>query len=123
MKKTIIAVTLAAILIMALGVAVYAEGIETTAPQWFTDMITWKKDQIKQAVDAGQLTEAQAKLYYERIDQMEKFHIQNGFPNMMGSGSGLGACGRGYNKDAQNNNINFGPGMMNGGFQMMRGRL
>jgi hypothetical protein len=122
MKKTFIALTLVAVLIIALAISVYAEGVETTTPQWFKDMITWKKEQIKQAVNAGQLTEEQAKLYYERIDQMEKFHIQNGFTNMMGSGLGSG-CGRGNNKDIQNGNVNFGPGMMNGGFQMMRGRL
>lgn len=116
MKKTMIAVTLIAILVIALGISVYAESIETEAPQWFKDMITWKKDQIKQAVSAGQLTEEQGKLYYSRIEQMEKFHIQNGFTNMMGSGSKFGSCGRGFNKDIQNSNFNFGPGMMNRGF-------
>lgn len=123
MKKAIIAVTLVAILVLALGISVYAESIEATAPQWFKDMITWKKDQIKQAVNAGQLTEAQAKLYYERIDQMEKFHIQNGFSNMMGSGSRFNNCSNGFINDTQNGNVNFGSRMMNGGFQMMRGRL
>jgi hypothetical protein len=115
MKKTFIALTLVAVLIIALAISVYAEGAETTTPQWFQDMITWRKEQIKQAVNAGQLTDEQAKLYYERIDQMEKFHIQNGFTNMMNPGSGLGSgCGRGNNKDVQNSNVNFGPGMMKG---------
>jgi len=120
MKKTIIAITLTAVLVIALSISVFAEA-DTTAPQWFKDMITWKREQIKQAVAAGQLTEEQAKLYYDRIDQMEKFHLQNGFTNMMGRG--VGSCHGSFNGSTQNSNINFGPGMMNGGFQMMRGRF
>lgn len=114
MKKTYIALTLAAILVIAFGVSVFAEANVTNTPQWFKDMITWKKDQIKQAVISGKLTEEQAKLYYDRIEQMEKFHIENGFTNMMGNGSG--SChGASSNKGSlQNNNSGFGQGMMRG---------
>lgn len=110
MKKTLIALTLAAILVIALSVAVFAE-TDATAPQWFQDMITWKKAQIKQAVAAGRLTEEQAKPYYDRIDQMVKFHTENGFTNMMGTGAG--SCHGGLNGGTRSGKINFGSGMMN----------
>ncbi|HYE08641.1 MAG TPA: DUF2680 domain-containing protein [Patescibacteria group bacterium] len=116
MKKTFLALTLVIILVVAFALSVYAESDTTATPQWFKDMITWKKDQITQAVKAGQLTEEDAKLYFDRIDQMEKFHLENGFTNMMGTGFG-GCGGTAFGRsDFQNTNYGFGPGMMRGRF-------
>ncbi|MDF2890985.1 MAG: hypothetical protein K0R80_1352 [Clostridia bacterium] len=115
MKKTFLVLTLVIILVAAFAISVYAEE-STEMPQWFKDMITWKKDQITQAVKEGQLTEEDAELYFERIDQMEKFHLENGFTNMMGTGFG-GCGGTSFGRgNVQNTNNGFGPGMMRGRF-------
>ena len=105
MKKSILLLSLAVILVLGLAASVYADSTQAATPQWFKDMITWKKDQVKQAVSAGQLTEEQAQLYYDRINQMEKYHSQNGFNGKQG----FSHCGNGY-------------GGFNGG-GMMRGRF
>ena len=101
MKKIVVLLTLASILALMLSTFVFAE--ETSnAPQWFKDMMSWRKAQVEQALKDNAITEDQAKLYYEHFDQMEKFHAENGFP----SGMGYGTChGRGAGSG-------FGPGMM-----------
>jgi hypothetical protein len=74
----------------------------SSVPQWFQDMISWRKAQVDQAVQNNTITQDQAQLYKERIDQMEKFHTENEFPE----GMGFGACNGG------NVRSGFGPGMM-----------
>lgn len=105
MKKTIV-LAVAALLILSLGVIAFAE-TENETPSWFTEMIKWKKDQVKQAVDTDQITEEQAKYWNERIDSMEKFHNENGF-NFSG---GCGGFGRGAGRGPGKGFGGFGPGM------------
>lgn len=104
MKKTII-LTLAAVLVLSLGVMAFAENTNE-APDWYKDMIKWKKDQIQQAVTNEQITEEQAKYWNERIDTMEKYHEENGFNFPGGCGGSGRGRGRGFG--------GFGPGMQGG---------
>jgi hypothetical protein len=101
MKRILAIVAIAAILSLMLATFVFADE-NTDVPQWFKDMISWKKAQVDQAEKDGTITKAQAELYKNQIDQMEKFHTENGFPGQMKPG-GFGGCG-------------FGRGMMGGGY-------
>lgn len=95
MKRMAIFIMVTA-LILSMGIVVFAETTDNgDAPQWFTEMIQWKKDQLKEAVDSNTITEDQAKFFNERIEYMEKFHGENGFDFPAGcAGGGFG--GRGY---------------------------
>jgi hypothetical protein len=101
MKRILVIITIASILALMLSTFVFADE-SSSVPQWFQDMISWRKAQVDQAVQNNTITQDQAQLYKERIDQMEKFHTENGFP----SGMGFGACHGG------NSRSGFGPGMM-----------
>ncbi len=108
MKKlcTILVVTL--LLTFALAVTVSAE-TENNAPEWFADMMAWKKAQVEKAVDEGLITKDQAKVYIEQIEAMEKWHAENGIP----FGSGFGGC---------HGQVNGQSGFKGGyGYGMMRG--
>ena len=94
MKKIIILITIASILALTLSTFVFADD-SSSLPQWFKDMISWRNAQIYQSVKDNAITEEQAQLYRNHIDQMEKFHEANGFP----AGMGFGGCrgnGAGY---------------------------
>lgn len=96
MKKIIILITIASILALTLSTFVSADD-GSSLPQWFKDMISWRMAQIDQGVKDNTITEDQAQLYRDHIDQMEKFHESNGFP--AGMGMGFGGCrgnGAGY---------------------------
>ena len=93
MKKIIVLITIACILALTLSTFVFADDA-SSLPQWFKDMISWRKAQVDQAVKDNAITEEQAQLYRNHIDQMEKFHEENGFPAGMGMGSG-GCIGNG----------------------------
>lgn len=115
MKKIIAITTAALVLTIALASAAYAaDKIET--PQWFKDMITWKKDQVDQAVKDGKLTEEEANEWKEHFDEMEEWHNENGFG--YGYGPGFGGCGRGFRGgyapgyNQQSYRGGYGPGMM-----------
>lgn len=101
MKRLVAIITIASILALMLSTFVFAADNSST-PQWFKDMISWRKAQIDQAVKDNVITEDQAKLYKDHFDQMEKFHAENGFP----SGMGYGAC------HSSSAGSGFGPGMM-----------
>lgn len=107
--KKIIVLAVAAILVLSLGVMAFAQN-SNEVPSWFTEMIKWKKDQVKQAVDNKQITEEQAKYWNERIDSMEKFHQENGFNFPGGCGGFERGTGRGPGKGCGG----FGPGMQGG---------
>lgn len=107
MKKAIM-IILAAVLILSIGVIAFAETANET-PDWYQEMIKWKKGQIQQAVENEEITEEQAKYWNERIDSMEKYHEENGF-NFPG---GCGGFGRGQGKSFGRG---FGGPGMQGGF-------
>jgi len=116
MKKTVALVTIVAIISLMLVTFVQADD-NANLPQWFKDMISWRKAQIELAVKDGTLTSEQAELYKNHIDQMEKFHSENGFTNGMGNG----ACGG--SRSGNNTGYGFGRGMMGvgNGYNMMNG--
>ncbi|MDK2919064.1 MAG: hypothetical protein PWQ37_1797 [Candidatus Petromonas sp.] len=105
MKKGI-ALSLAAIVVLAMGVVAFADSTNEV-PQWFNDMIKWRKAQVDQAVKDKVITEEQAKYWKDRLDYMEKFYNENGF------GYGFpGACHGGYGGFGRG--FGYGPGMMSG---------
>lgn len=106
--KKIIVLTVAALLVLSLGVIAFAE-TENETPSWFTEMIKWKKDQVQKAMQNEQITEEQAKYWNERIDSMEKFHSENGFNYP----AGCGGCGRGTGRGPGKGFGGFGPRMKN----------
>ncbi|MHB1392388.1 MAG: DUF2680 domain-containing protein [Clostridia bacterium] len=107
MKRIVALVTIIAILSLMLATFVHADD-NANLPQWFKDMISWRKAQVELDVKDGTITNEQAKLYKDHIDQMEKFHSENGFTN----GMGFGACGG--SRSSNNTGYGFGRGMMNG---------
>ncbi len=88
MKKILAIVTVVAIISLMLATFVQADD-NGSLPQWYKDMMSWRKAQLELAEKAGTITTEQAELYRSHIDQMEKFHLENGFTN----GMGHGACG------------------------------
>ncbi|MFT9497422.1 hypothetical protein [Anaerosolibacter sp.] len=105
MKKmfTILAVSL--LLTFALGSFALAE-VKDEVPQWYQDMISWKKAQVKQSVQDGYLTEEQAKIYNAQLDASQDLNTPNGY------GWGYGGC-HSYG-NTTNYRGGFGPGMMRG---------
>lgn len=101
MKRLVVIITIVSILALMLSTFVFAD-TNSDVPQWFKDMISWRNAQVDQAVQDNTITQDQAQLYKEHIDQMEKYHTQNGFP----SGMGFGGCNGG------NAGYGFGRGMM-----------
>lgn len=97
MKKVLV-ISLIAIFVLSMGAMAFADAANTT-PEWFNDMIKWRKDQVKEAVKDEVITKDEAKYWNDRIEYMEKFHRENGFE----AGGCFGQGGRG-----------FGPGMMGG---------
>lgn len=107
MKKVLIVLTIVALVTASLAsFALAAEKNET--PQWFKDMISWKKEQIDQALEDGEISKEQAEAWKDHMDDMEKWHTENGFNygNM-----GFGACHGGFGKGPGFRG-GFGPGMM-----------
>ena len=83
MKKFMI-LSIVAVLALSMGMVAFADGSEET-PQWYNDMIEWRKEQVNEAVTNGEITEEDAKYWNEQIDEMEEHHNEYGFgPGMMG---------------------------------------
>lgn len=87
-----------------MGGAVYAQSGSAT-PEWFTEMLQWKKDKVEEAVNNGDLTKEEAERYNERFDDMEKYHEENGFDdypqrNKEGRGFGRHMGGKGFGRGA-----------------------
>lgn len=113
MRKLVSIVTIIAIISLMAATFVFAEE-NANVPQWFKDMISWRKAQVEQAEKNGDISEDQAELYREHIDQMAKFHEENGFPYIMGFRRPGGCGGNFYNNNinAGNTGYGFGRGMM-----------
>lgn len=88
MKKMMMMVLVIASLLVT-GLVVYAESDEVEIPEWFNDMMEWRRDEIDQAVEDGSLTEEEAEARLEKMDEMEEFHLEEGFDNY-----GEGSCPR-----------------------------
>jgi len=100
MRKLLVLAFLAVSLIIS-GVVVYAETEEV--PEWFNEMIEWRKAQVSESLEAGDLTQDQADAWIQHFDDMKEFHEEVGFEGMGGCRRGQGFAGRG-----------FGPGRGNG---------
>jgi hypothetical protein len=83
-------------LVLSLGIGsmlVYADTdkpLEFVSPQdsqgeiqdrenWFKERMGWRKNQVKEALEDGLITEEQSKKWEEHFTYMEKFHSENGF--------------------------------------------
>ncbi|MTI55464.1 DUF2680 domain-containing protein [Geosporobacter ferrireducens] len=108
MKKSVLILTVIALMVTVFATAALAAEKEES-PQWFKDMLQWKKEQVEEAVKDGTITAEDAKLFYERFDAMEKYHEENGFTM---NGMGFGSCRGGlFNKAGGRGG--FSGGMMN----------
>lgn len=107
MKKLML-VTLVIVFVLSMGVLSFAETNITETPDWYEDMLKWRKDQVEGALDQGLITEEQARLWNERMEYMEEYHLENGY----GYG-GCGGFGMGY---GQRGGRGFGHGMMGRGW-------
>lgn len=107
MKKmfTILAVSL--LLTFALSSFALAE-VKDEVPQWYQDMLSWKKSQVGQAVKDGYLTEEQAKVFNAQLDASQDWNKSTGYGWM-----GYGGCHGSYDYSSGYRN-GFGPGMMRG---------
>lgn len=99
MKKTL-ALVLVLVGVLTVGFAVFADTEDV--PEWFTEMIEWRKAQVEESLEAGLITEDQAEAWFDHFDDMTEFHQENGF-----GGGGFGGCrgGRGFGPGA-----GMGPG-------------
>lgn len=56
-----------------------SDGVIDNRGNWFKEKMGWRKDQVKQALEDGLITEEQSKKWEEHFTYMEKFHSENGF--------------------------------------------
>lgn len=85
MKKNILILSL--ILVLALSATyVYAKeasyNTNIKTDEWevaFRERMDWKKEQIKDALDEGLISEEEAEYWISHFDYMEEFHRENGF--------------------------------------------
>lgn len=112
MKKILTIITIISILTLSFTSFVFAADKYET-PQWFKDMISWRKDQINNAVEDGNLTKEQANIWNNHMDSMEKWHSENGiaYNNM-----GFRGCHGGFDRKASFRS-GFNPSMMNRSWQ------
>lgn len=88
MKKSI-AVLLIVVGVLMLAIPVFADANEL--PDWFNDMMEWRKAQVQESVDEGLITQDQADAWLDHIEDMEEFHEVVGFPGPGGChGGGFG---------------------------------
>jgi hypothetical protein len=106
-----IALTMVVLLVSLAGLFVYGESVNEV-PQWFNDMIEWKKGQVDEALKDGIITEEEAALRKTRIEAMEERHIEKGF----GFGMGMEGCKRNFGRKmgmGRKFGGGLGSGMMN----------
>ncbi len=110
---------LALILVMAIGSLIsYGESIKVPnivldkgssrftsedRETWVREMFEFRREELKNALERGLITEEEAKIWEEHFDYMEKFHEENDFMPFgcggfgLGTGKGMGLLrGRGY---------------------------
>ncbi len=103
-KLTILSIVSA--LILSMGIVVFADNSQEV-PQWYNDMIEWRKEQVQESVENGEITEEDAQYWMEEMDRMEEYHNEYGYgPGMMGR------YGRRDNRGLRGNRFvgGFGPG-------------
>lgn len=75
---------------------------------WHNERHSSRKDELKNALENGEITETEAKEWEEHFDYMEEFHNKNKDNNYSFMGGGHGGCGGNSNKGGH------GMGMMRG---------
>jgi len=108
--KKVLSLLIVALIVSTTGFVVFADDGDVL-PDWFKDMIEWRKGQLNQAVEDGVITEEQAEYWTEHYEDMEEYHKENGFGNGYGYG-GPGGCHGGNGRGPRRG---YGPGMMNNG--------
>lgn len=105
MKKLTI-LSIIAVLVLSMGIVAFADSAKE-APQWYKDMIEWRKEQVNEAVINGEITEEDAKYWNEEIDRMEEHHNEYGYGQGM-----MGQYRSRNNRGSGRNNFmgGFGPG-------------
>lgn len=104
MKKKVI--ILALILVMAIGSLIsYGESIKVPnivldkgssrftsedRETWVREMFEFRREELKNALERGLITEEEAKIWEEHFDYMEKFHEENNFMPFRCGGFGFG---------------------------------
>ena len=115
MKKSLILVLVTALLLTS-GLVVYAETVDL--PEWFTDMIEWRKDGIDQAVIDGTMTEAEAEEWLLHLEDMQEYRMEEGFEGLE---PGAGCRGGGAYEEGQSRGFDGGCGRgRSGSNSMMR---
>lgn len=110
MKKLFMIVMVISILLVT-GLVVYAEAEDVELPEWFEDMMDWRRGEIDEALEDGSITQEEAEAWLERLDDMETFHKEEGFDQF---GAGPGNCpGGGFGLSG---NRGFGGGCRGGGY-------
>lgn len=90
MKKRYVVMALVGVLALAILVpSAFAAVTGNQANEdWFNRMFDYHKQWVNQAVDSGQLTPEQGRVWSQHFDQMKDFHAQNGY-NCPGFGGGM----------------------------------
>lgn len=112
--KKVFALGIVMVLVLALGIVAYAES-NSDVPQWFNDMMTWRRDQVQESLEAGEITEEEAAAWNEHFEKMEEYHGENGFQMM---GRGMGSC---HGNNGGGRGLGLGRGLGNGMRGMMGG--
>lgn len=97
MKKYLI-LAMVIVSLLVTGLVVYADSKDVEVPEWFSDMMEWRRGEIDKAVEDGSLTEEQAEAWLDHIDEMEAFHLEEGlsdYRNGSCPGGGFGGSGFG----------------------------
>lgn len=113
MRKLVL-LSIVAALVLSLGIVAFADSTNNT-PQWYNDMIEWRKAEMQEAVRNGEVTEEYAKYWNEEMDRMKEYNNKYDYSYGYGQGPGHGMMGR-----YRNNSVrgfegsrfmnNFGPG-------------
>lgn len=110
MKKRYV-VVLIVLAVLATSVVSYADVEEL--PEWFTDMIQWRKDQVNEALESEEITPAEAEQWMEHFTQMEEYHLEEGFNGFGPMNGSFGRRGFG-SMFGGNRQRGFGGGCRNG---------
>jgi hypothetical protein len=105
LKKKMVIFAVITALLLTIAIPAMA-ATDNSALTWFKQKMEAKKTYVDQAVQNGQLTEEQGKVWKDHFDYMINFHEQNGF---ICPGGGTGKMG----------GPGFGPGRGMGSGRMM----
>lgn len=111
MKKKITILITVFLLVALVGatVAYASEESDSNLADFFKSRLDFKRSQLNEAKERGDITEEEAKIWSKHFDDMEKFHAENGFPQFCRGFRGQRVTPYGQN---QGYGQRFGRGMM-----------